>query len=109
MRVLKKFEIIYSDQNRPQAKESDMEKVGVEVLKEVLKEVDAVIELGIEIGKGGLGKEDIVHVPAVIERVKAMIKLAGKAEQAKAELGDIDAAEVGELLAAAWSELQDKG
>lgn len=86
-----------------------MEKVGVEVLKEIMKEVDAGVELGIEIGKGGVGKEDLVHVPAVIERVKAIIALASKLEQAKAELKDIDAPEVGELLVAAWSELQDKG
>lgn len=84
------------------------EKKGIEVLKAVLKEVDSVIELGIEIGKGGVGKEDIVHVPAVIERVKSLIALASKFEEAKAEIKDIDVAEAGELIAVAWSEIQDK-
>lgn len=86
-----------------------MEKQDVSVLKEILAEVDACVELGIEIGKGGVGKEDVVHVPALIERVKSLIALAPKLEEAKAELKDIDAPEVGELLVAAWAELQDKG
>lgn len=86
-----------------------MEKQDVSVLKEIMAELDSCIELGIEVGKGGVGKEDLVHVPKVIERVKAIIALAPKLEEAKAELKDIDAPEVGELLVAAWSELQDKG
>lgn len=85
------------------------EKQDVDKLKLIMKEVDSIIELGIEIGKGGVGKEDVIHIPAVIEKVRAIIELSQHFAEAKAEFKDIDASEVGELLIAAWSEVQDKG
>lgn len=85
------------------------EKQDVDKIKKIMTEIDAIVELGIKIGEGGLKKDDVVHVPALIERVKAIIELAPHLEEAKAEFKDIDASEVGELLVHAWAEVQDKG
>lgn len=84
------------------------EKQDVDVLKSIIHEVASDIHLGIKIGEGGITKEDLQHVPAVIERVKAILLLSQKIAEAKAEIGDIDGSEVGELLIAAWAELQAK-
>jgi hypothetical protein len=84
------------------------EKKDVSVIKEVIHEVAQDIKLGILIGKDGVTKEDLVHVPAVIDRVKAIITLAQKISEIKAEASDIDASEVGEILLAIWSETQAK-
>jgi hypothetical protein len=87
---------------------AEVEKQDVDKIKKIMTEVDAIIELGIKIGQDGVNKSDLAHVPAVIEKVKALIELAPHFEEAKAEFKDIDANEVGELLIHAWSEFQDK-
>lgn len=83
------------------------EKKGIEALKKIASELDAAIELGIEIGKGGVGKEDVVHIPKVVERVKAIVALIPELKEAEAELKDIDLSEGIELAIHAAKELQD--
>ena len=84
-----------------------MEKKGIEALKKIASELDAAIELGIEIGKGGLNKEDLVHAPKVIERVKAIVALIPELKDAEAELKDIDLSEGIELAIHVAKEVQD--
>lgn len=84
-----------------------MEKKGIEALKKIMAEIDADIELGIEIGKGGLNKDDIVHAPKLVERVKAIIALIPELKEAEAELKDLDLSEGVELAIQAVNEIQD--
>jgi C4-type Zn-finger protein len=84
-----------------------MEKKGIEALKKIASELDAAIELGIEIGKGGVGKEDVVHIPAIVERVKAIVALIPELKEAEEELKDIDLSEGIELAIHAAKEIQD--
>ena len=85
----------------------EAEKKGIESLKKIASEVDAIIELGIEIGKGGLNKDDVVHFPAVVERVKAIVALAPAIKEAQEELKDIDLSEGIEFAIHAAKEVQD--
>jgi hypothetical protein len=84
-----------------------MEKKGIEALKKIASELDAAIELGIEIGKGGVGKDDVVHIPAIVERVKAIVALIPELKDAEAELKDIDLSEGIELAIQVAKEIQD--
>jgi hypothetical protein len=84
-----------------------MEKKGIEALKKIMAEIDSDIELGIEIGKGGLNKDDIAHVPKLVERVKAIVALIPELKEAEAELKDLDLAEGVELAIQAVKEIQD--
>lgn len=83
------------------------EKLGVDLLEKAIKIVVSDIKLGQEIAKGGVGAEDVVHIPALIEAVKAILELAGHSKEALAQAKDIDASEVGVLLMAAWSGYQE--
>lgn len=84
-----------------------MEKKGIEALKKIASELDAAIELGIKIGKDGVGKEDVVHIPAVVERVKAIVALIPELKDAEEELKDLDLSEGIELAIHAAKEIQD--
>jgi hypothetical protein len=84
------------------------EKKGTELLKKVIKVVVNDAKLGAKIAEGGITKEDIVHVPALIKSVQEIIELIGAAPEVVAEAKDLDAMEVGELLMAAWSDATAK-
>lgn len=85
----------------------EQEKKGIQALKKIMAELDANVELGIEVGKGGLNKEDVIHVPKLIERVKAIIALIPELKEAEAELKDLDLNEGLELAIQAVKEIQD--
>jgi hypothetical protein len=84
------------------------EKKGTELLKKVIQVVVKDAKLGAKIAEGGITKEDIVHVPALIKSVQEIIELIGAAPEVVAEAKDLDAIEVGELLMVAWSDATAK-
>lgn len=85
---------------------TDEKKQDVDVLKSIIHEVATDIKLGIEIGEGGITKEDLKYIPKVQERVKAIIELAKKIKEAEEEIKDIDASEAVELIVATWDEIK---
>ncbi len=83
------------------------EKKGIEALKKLASEVDACIELGIEIGKGGVSKEDVIYLPKVVEKVQAIVALIPVMKEAEAEIKELDLAKAIELAIHVAKEVQD--
>lgn len=76
------------------------QKMGIEELKQVVGAVVDVVDLGVAVGKDGIGKEDVVTLfaamPKLISSIGAGIEGAGKIP---AELQDLSVEEAAELAA----------
>lgn len=73
------------------------EKKGIESLKKLSHLIIKNIKLGVEIGKDGLNKEDIIFVKEISENVKEIVLFMQSSPDIISEFKDIDLLEGFEL------------
>lgn len=74
------------------------EKLGVEDVKKALRIAGKNIDVGIEIAKDGVNKEDLKYAPVVMANIKELIAFIGEKPELIAQIKDIDLMEGYELL-----------
>lgn len=74
------------------------EKVGIEDVKKAIRLAGKNIDVGIEIAKDGLNKEDLKYAPIVMANIKELVAFIASKPEVVEQIKDIDLVEGYELL-----------
>lgn len=70
-----------------------MEKIGTESLEKCMELGTKNIILGLEIAKGGINEEDIVHLPAAFKNIQELVAFIAEKPELAQEIKDLDVME----------------